>query len=151
MSHDAETIRVRPPKRERHERSALAPSVFAVMVQCRNRLRHAARQRGQPAYSGGMERAIVGYHQDEHGEWVAELACGHQRHVRHEPPFELRPWVVEAEGRRGRLGTPIDCGLCERSVSADAGGESACYAHALCPKCGAVLDGGPHHPGCAAP
>src|SRR5204862_843380 len=36
-------------------------------------------------YAGGVERAIVGYHQDEHGDWVAELACGHQRHVRHRP------------------------------------------------------------------
>jgi hypothetical protein len=64
-----------------------------------------------------VERAIVGYHQDEQGHWVAELACGHRRHVRHRPPFELRPWVLTAEGRQGRLGTYLDCGLCGRGRS----------------------------------
>jgi tellurite resistance-related uncharacterized protein len=29
----------------------------------------------------------------------------------------------------------------------EAGGESACWAHLLCPKCGAVLDGGHHRDG----
>jgi tellurite methyltransferase len=61
-----------------------------------------------------MERAIVGFHRDEAGDWVAELACGHRRHVRHRPPFELRPWVLDPEGRRERLGTPLECALCER-------------------------------------
>jgi len=30
----------------------------------------------------------------------------------------------------------------------EAGGEPACWAHLLCPECGAVLDGGPHRDGC---
>jgi hypothetical protein len=64
-----------------------------------------------------VQRAIVGYHQDEHGDWVAELACGHERHVRHKPPFQLAPWVVDAEARRERLGTPLDCGLCEQALT----------------------------------
>lgn len=102
-----------------------------------------------------MERAIVGYHQDEQGEWVAELACGHQRHVRHRPPFQVRPWVVEAEGRRERLGTLLECGLCDQVSPAvpeprERGGESACFAQLLCPDCGVVLDGGPHRPGCTS-
>jgi hypothetical protein len=88
-----------------------------------------------------MERPIVGFRQDEHGDWVAELACGHRRHVRHRPPFESRPWVVTAEGRRERLGTPLECGLCE-------GGEAACLAHVVCSDCGAVLGTGPHRTGC---
>jgi len=102
-----------------------------------------------------VQRPIVGYHRDERGAWVAELACGHQRHVRHEPPFQLRPWVVEAEGRRQRLGTPLECALCEetdtpeRATTAGAGGEPACLAHLLCPDCGIVLDGSPHGAGCA--
>jgi hypothetical protein len=33
--------------------------------------------------------------------------------VRHRPPFQLAPWVVEAEGRRQRLGTALECGLCD--------------------------------------
>ncbi|HEX6789225.1 MAG TPA: DUF3565 domain-containing protein [Gaiellaceae bacterium] len=63
-----------------------------------------------------MKRAIVGYHQDERGDWIAELACGHQRHVHHRPPFQLSPWVLTAEGRREHLGTLIECGLCDRNV-----------------------------------
>jgi tellurite methyltransferase len=31
----------------------------------------------------------------------------------------------------------------------DEGGEAACFAHLLCPECGAVLDGGPHMESCA--
>jgi hypothetical protein len=30
----------------------------------------------------------------------------------------------------------------------DEGGEPACWAHLLCPECGAVLDGGSHVTGC---
>jgi hypothetical protein len=99
-----------------------------------------------------MERAIVGYRQDEKGAWVAELACGHQRHVRHEPPFQSRPWVVDADSRRERLGTLIECGLCAQGVPppADVGGEAACYAHLVCPECGVVLDGSPHRAGCSS-
>jgi hypothetical protein len=100
-----------------------------------------------------VQRPITGFHQDEHGDWIAELACGHQRHVRHQPPFESRPWVVDPEGRRRRLGEPIECGLCEQESgvrAAAAGGEPACLAHIVCPDCGAVLDGGAHRPGCSS-
>jgi hypothetical protein len=61
-----------------------------------------------------VERVIVAFRQDDRGDWIAELACGHHRHVRHRPPFELRPWVVDDESRRARVGTTIDCGLCEQ-------------------------------------
>lgn len=61
-----------------------------------------------------MLRTIDGFHQDEVGDWVAELSCLHGQHVRHEPPFQERPWVVTAEGREGRIGTPIECPLCDR-------------------------------------
>ena len=33
-----------------------------------------------------MERQVTGFHQDEEGHWVAELECGHNQHVRHDPP-----------------------------------------------------------------
>ena len=39
-----------------------------------------------------MKQPIVDYHQDEQGDWVADLACGHGQHVRHQPPFVNRPW-----------------------------------------------------------
>ena len=66
-----------------------------------------------------MERAITDYHCDEEGDWVAELSCGHNQHVRHRPPFQLRPWVVEAEGRAARLGLPLECPLCDRAELPD--------------------------------
>ncbi len=92
-----------------------------------------------------MQRAIVGFRQDDHGEWVAELACGHKRHVRHRPPLFPEPWVLDAEARRERIGTPLECGRCD-----DAGGEAACFANLICPECGVVLDGSPHRPGCTS-
>ncbi len=61
-----------------------------------------------------MERAIEGFHQDEHGDWVAELRCGHGQHVRHRPPFWSRPWVTTAEGRAEKIGAPLPCVRCER-------------------------------------
>jgi hypothetical protein len=59
-----------------------------------------------------VPRPIVGYHQDDEGHWVAELACGHGQHVRHDPPWQLRPWVVTAAGRAAFLGTTLRCVRC---------------------------------------
>jgi hypothetical protein len=33
-------------------------------------------------------------------------------------------------------------------VTDDEGGESACFAHLICPECGAVLEGSDHAIGC---
>jgi uncharacterized protein DUF3565 len=62
--------------------------------------------------SPGLDRRIVGFHQDDEGHWVAELECGHNQHVRHQPPWQERPWVVTEAGRTGRLGTTLSCRLC---------------------------------------
>ena len=59
------------------------------------------------------ERRIVGFRQDAEQQWVAELECGHSQHVRHTPPWQVRPWVVTPEGRAGRLGTLLPCRLCD--------------------------------------
>jgi hypothetical protein len=61
-----------------------------------------------------MQRAIIGFHLDEHGDWVADLDCGHRQHVRHNPPFVNRPWVITEEGRRSKLGVTLECILCEQ-------------------------------------
>lgn len=61
-----------------------------------------------------MLRAITGYHWDDVGDPVAELSCGHGRHVRHKPPLFLRPWVTTAEGRASMLGVELDCVRCDR-------------------------------------
>ena len=62
-----------------------------------------------------MQRSIVGFHQDEEGDWVAELACLHNQHVRHHPPFQNRPWVVDDPERASRVGAALDCPLCDRA------------------------------------
>lgn len=61
-----------------------------------------------------MERAIESFRQDEHGDWIARLRCGHGQHVRHRPPFWLRPWLLDAAGRAAKIGAPLDCVLCDR-------------------------------------
>jgi hypothetical protein len=58
-------------------------------------------------------RAIVGFRLDEEGQWVAELACGHTQHVRHQPPWQVREWTQTQAGRESRLGTTLDCPLCD--------------------------------------
>jgi hypothetical protein len=52
------------------------------------------------------------FHQDDVGEWIADLECGHSQHVRHQPPWTLRPWVLSEEGRREFLGYELLCVKC---------------------------------------
>jgi hypothetical protein len=61
-----------------------------------------------------VKRAIKRFNQDELGDWVAELDCGHARHVRHKPPWQNRPWVTTQAGRSHMIGELIQCGLCNR-------------------------------------
>jgi uncharacterized protein len=60
-------------------------------------------------------RRIVGFHLDEEGYWVAELECGHNQHVRHNPPWINRPWVVTPEGRAEALNEALPCRKCSMS------------------------------------
>lgn len=62
-----------------------------------------------------MDRRIERLTQDEHGDWVAWLACGHRQHMRHKPPLVTRPWVLTEEGRAGRIGMDAQCILCDRA------------------------------------
>lgn len=62
-----------------------------------------------------MKQTITGFHKDDEGDWVAELACGHTQHVRHNPPWMNRPWVTTREGRQRFLGRPLDCPQCDAS------------------------------------
>ena len=66
-----------------------------------------------------MKQAIIGYHQDPDDHWVAELACGHVQHVRHDPPWFLRPWVTTEAGRASRLGVELDCVKCDAGAPPD--------------------------------
>lgn len=62
-----------------------------------------------------MLQKIIGYHIDEEGDWVARLACGHNQHVRHKPPFINRPWVITPEGRNEKLGYELNCVRCDNN------------------------------------
>ena len=58
------------------------------------------------------ERAIIGFHLDEENHWVADLECGHTRHVRHDPPWQNREWVTTLETRRLNIGKIFICKKC---------------------------------------
>ncbi len=45
---------------------------------------------------------------------VAVLDCHHRQHVRHRPSFRLAPWVVDETERSRRIGTTLQCPLCDR-------------------------------------
>ena len=62
-----------------------------------------------------MQRRISGFHTDDEGHWVAELDCGHTVHMRHEPPWQNRSWVLTEAGRDGMLGAVLDCKKCAPS------------------------------------
>lgn len=66
-----------------------------------------------------MKKKITGFHQDELNDWVAELVCGHNQHVRHNPPWTIRPWVMTQEGRDSVLGRELDCKKCDRGEPRD--------------------------------
>lgn len=66
-----------------------------------------------------MDQAILCFHLDENNDWVAELACGHNQHVRHNPPWTNRPWVVTPEGRAKMCGQKLACKKCDAGDAAD--------------------------------
>jgi hypothetical protein len=66
-----------------------------------------------------MQKPIVAYHQDELNDWVAELSCGHFQHVRHNPPWVIRPWVQTVAGRNSMVGHQLNCKKCELGLPVD--------------------------------
>ncbi|MEY4588552.1 MAG: hypothetical protein RL497_628 [Pseudomonadota bacterium] len=66
-----------------------------------------------------MQQAIVGYHQDAEAHWVAQLACGHNQHVRHNPPWSERLWVTHSAGRHAHLGQHLNCVKCDQQMPPD--------------------------------
>lgn len=68
-----------------------------------------------------MDQPITGFHQDDERHWVAELACGHFQHVRHDPPWQNRPWVTTPAGRMRALGMTLACRKCEQGAPRDDG------------------------------
>ena len=66
-----------------------------------------------------MDKPIVGFHQDDQQDWVAELECGHNQHVRHNPPWTNRPWVITVQGREAALGRILACKKCDQGAPRD--------------------------------
>jgi hypothetical protein len=67
--------------------------------------------------TGEIKQEIISFHQDEAGDWVAVLRCGHRRHVRHNPPWTNHPWVVTPAGRQQFIGVEIECKQCYQENS----------------------------------
>lgn len=65
-----------------------------------------------------MKRKIIGFHPDEPGDWLADLECHHTQHVRHNPPFQNRAWVMDPETRQKYIGYELNCPECNRESSA---------------------------------
>ena len=68
---------------------------------------------------GAQRSTITGFHQDEDGHWVVELSCGHTQHLRHQPPWQSRAWVLDPVLRNENTGQPIDCGWCAQGPDSD--------------------------------
>ena len=69
-----------------------------------------------------VKQTIVDFHLDEFDHWVADLVCGHTQHVRHDPPWQSRPWVLTELGRSKKLGFELDCQKCEIDKTVDSVG-----------------------------
>jgi hypothetical protein len=65
-----------------------------------------------PLHRESLPQAIIGFHLDEQAHWVADLACGHGQHVRHDPPWQNRVWTQTEPGRKAMLGTLLMCKRC---------------------------------------
>ena len=57
-------------------------------------------------------RRIVGFHTDAERDWIADLECGHTVHMRHDPPWQNRSWVLTEDGRARMLGATLACMQC---------------------------------------
>ncbi|WP_220719522.1 DUF3565 domain-containing protein [Agarivorans litoreus] len=66
-----------------------------------------------------MLQIIIGFQLDEEHHWIARLACGHYQHVRHQPPWQNRPWVLNYQGRFSMLGKELSCVKCLESAPRD--------------------------------
>jgi hypothetical protein len=64
-----------------------------------------------------MQQRVIDFYQDEQSHWAARLDCGHSQHVRHDPPWMLREWVTNEEGRAARIGSWMECKRCDEEDS----------------------------------
>ncbi|MGZ0785343.1 DUF3565 domain-containing protein [Pseudomonas saponiphila] len=76
-------------------------------------------ERNPDQRNGKTPSTIRGFHQDEDGHWVAELSCGHTQHLRHQPPWQSRAWVLDPQRRTEKIGQPFACGWCAQAPGSD--------------------------------
>lgn len=60
-----------------------------------------------------MKRAIKDFHIDRFQEWVAELECGHELKMRHNPPYMECRWIGTGKGRQEHIGDEFECVDCD--------------------------------------
>jgi hypothetical protein len=65
------------------------------------------------------DTTIIGFRQDEDGHWIVELSCGHTQHLRHQPPWQSREWVLDARLRQEKIGQSFRCGWCAQGAVDD--------------------------------
>ena len=62
-----------------------------------------------------MKQKIVDFFQDENADWVTLLSCGHTQHVRHNPPWQNRTWVLSIKMRQQKIGALLMCKICDKA------------------------------------
>ncbi|QVI86821.1 DUF3565 domain-containing protein [Pseudomonas viridiflava] len=66
---------------------------------------------------------VIDFWQDEEGHWVAMLSCGHTQHLRHQPPWQSRAWVLDPAKRQQKIGQGFHCGWCAKAADNDSLGK----------------------------
>lgn len=66
-----------------------------------------------------MKRSITGFHLDRFQEWTADLECGHEVRMRHNPPYQECSWVGSAKGRQKHIGDSQECVNCDMPILPD--------------------------------
>ena len=79
--------------------------------------------RSDKPIQGGKVR-ILDFRQDEEQHWVAILSCGHTQHLRHQPPWQNRQWVLDPQRRNAIIGRPFACGWCAAEKAPGSGSDA---------------------------
>jgi hypothetical protein len=72
---------------------------------------------GRPCSGAPATVRLIDFRQDEDGHWVAILSCGHTQHLRHQPPWQNRAWVLDPAQRKAARGSPFTCGWCAQDAT----------------------------------
>jgi|SRR5271163_717265 len=115
----------RIPRRTKHnrDRSILwrkSARLFPSTKTCNGKRKNLKNECGSHLRSQiptGTPSKIADYHLDDCFEWIADLECGHQQLVRHNPPWTNRHWVTTPQGRFEHLGFELRCLACPSPFS----------------------------------